>query len=105
LELRTALGVGTILADGLKQIEATAREKTPGTWIVAGGGWAPTQFSEKRLPTRAELDAVAPKHPVYVQYLRQAAVLNSAGLVAAGIDGKAPIPGAESSSVIRPAES
>src|SRR4030095_5836597 len=80
------------LADGLKQIEAAARDKPPGTWIVVGAGWAPTQFPENRLPTRAELDAVAPKHPVYVQYLRQAAVLNSAGLVAAGIDGKAADP-------------
>jgi predicted amidohydrolase YtcJ len=74
------------LADGLKQIEAAARNKPPGTWIVVGGGWAPGQFAEKRLPTRAELDDVAPKHPVYIQYLRQAAVLNSAGLAAAGID-------------------
>jgi predicted amidohydrolase YtcJ len=64
------------LADGLKQIEAAARNKPPGTWIVVGGGWVPGQFAEKRLPTRAELDAIAPKHPVYIQYLRQAAVLN-----------------------------
>jgi predicted amidohydrolase YtcJ len=80
------------LADGLKQIEVAAKTKPLGTWIVVGGGWAPTQFTEKRLPTRAELDAVAPKHPVYVQYLRQAAVVNSTGLVAAGIDGKAADP-------------
>jgi predicted amidohydrolase YtcJ len=80
------------LADGLKLIEAAAKDKPAGTWIVVGGGWAPTQFPEKRLPTRAELDAVAPKHPVYVQYLRQAAVLNSAGLAAAGIDSKAADP-------------
>jgi hypothetical protein len=74
------------LADGLKQIEAAARNKPPGTWIVVGGGWAPGQFAEKRMPTRAELDDVAPKHPVYIQHLRQAAVLNSAGLAAAGIN-------------------
>jgi predicted amidohydrolase YtcJ len=80
------------LADGLKQIEAAAKDKPVGTWIVVGGGWAPTQFPEKRLPTRAELDAVAPKHPVYIQYLRQAAVLNSAGLAAVGIDRKAADP-------------
>jgi predicted amidohydrolase YtcJ len=76
------------LADGLKRIEAAAKDNPAGRWIVVGGGWAPTQFPEKRLPTRAELDAVAPKHPVYVQYLRQAAVLNSAGLAAVGIDRK-----------------
>jgi predicted amidohydrolase YtcJ len=80
------------LAEGLKQIEATAKDKPVGTWIVVGGGWAPTQFPERRLPTRAEVDAVAPKHPVYVQYLRQAAVLNSAGLAAVGIDRKAADP-------------
>src|SRR6267142_3161133 len=80
------------LAEGLKQIEAAARNKAAGTWIVVGGGWAPSQFPEKRLPTRAELDAVAPKHPVYVQYLRQAAVLNSAGLAAAGINRQAADP-------------
>ncbi len=80
------------LADGLKQIEAAARNKAAGTWIVVGGGWAPGQFAEKRLPTRAELDAVAPTHPVYIQYLRQAAVLNSAGLAAAGIDRQAADP-------------
>ena len=74
------------LGEGLKQIEAAGRTKATGTWIVVGGGWAPSQFPEKRLPTRAELDAVAPKHPVYVQYLRQAAILNSAGLAAVGID-------------------
>ena len=80
------------LADGLKQIEVAARNKPAGTWIVVGGGWAPGQFAEKRLPTRAELDDVAPKHPVYIQYLRQAAVLNSAGLTAAGINSKAADP-------------
>ena len=73
------------LADGLKRIEAAARTKAAGIWIVVDGGWTPSQFPEKRLPTRAELDAVAPKHPVYVQYLRQAAILNSAGLAAVGI--------------------
>ena len=80
------------LAEGLKQIQAAAKDKPVGTWIVVGGGWAPAQFPERRLPTRAEVDAVAPKHPVYVQYLRQAAVLNSAGLAAVGIDRKAADP-------------
>ena len=80
------------LADGLQQISAAAKEKPPGSWIVIGGGWAPTQFPERRLPTRTELDAIAPKHPVYVQYLRQAAVLNSAALAAVGISRQTPNP-------------
>jgi predicted amidohydrolase YtcJ len=80
------------LGDGLKQIATTAKDKPPGSWIVVGGGWTPMQFPERRLPTRAELDAVAPKHPVYVQYLSQAAVLNSAALLAVGISRQTPNP-------------
>jgi predicted amidohydrolase YtcJ len=82
------------LADGLKQIASAAEGKPPGTWIVVAGGWAPAQFPERRLPTRAELDQVAPKHPVYVQYLRHAVVLNSAALDALGISRQTPeLPG------------
>ena len=73
------------LADGLRQIAAVVKSKKPGSWIVVGGGWVPTQFVEKRFPTRAELDAIAPNHPVYVQYLRQGALLNSAALTALDI--------------------
>jgi predicted amidohydrolase YtcJ len=73
------------LADGLQQIAAAAKTRAAGSWIVVGGGWVPTQFVERRFPTRAELDAFAPKHPVYVQYLRQGALLNSAALAALGI--------------------
>ena len=32
------------LADCLKRIEAASKDKPVGTWIVVGGGWAPTQF-------------------------------------------------------------
>ena len=74
-----------LLADGLRQIAAAVSAKPPGTWIVVGGGWVPTQFGERRFPTRAELDALAPKHPVYIQYLREGALLNSAALTALGI--------------------
>ena len=73
------------LADGLRQIATAAQSKKAGSWIVIGGGWVPTQFVERRFPTRAELDAIAPNHPVYVQYLRQGALLNSAALAALGI--------------------
>jgi len=80
------------LADGLKQIAAQAKAKPAGSWIVVGGGWVPTQFTERRFPTRADLDAVAPKHPVYVQYLREGALLNNAALTAAGITRHTPDP-------------
>jgi len=73
------------LAEAMKQVAAATKAKPAGNWIVVAGGWAPTQFAERRLPSRAELDQVAPDHPVYVQYLREAALLNSAALRAAGI--------------------
>ena len=80
------------LNDGLKQVESAAKSRPPGTWLVVAGGWVPTQFSERRFPSRAELDAIAPKHPVYIQYLNQGALLNSAALAAVGIAGASPDP-------------
>jgi predicted amidohydrolase YtcJ len=80
------------LTDGLRQIDAAAKARPPGSWIVVGGGWVPTQFAERRFPTRAEIDTIAPNHPVYIQYLRQGALLNSAGLAAAGITQGVPDP-------------
>ncbi len=80
------------LAEGLRQIAAAAKTKPAGAWIVVGGGWVPTQFAERRFPTRADLDQVAPKHPVYVQYLRQGALLNTAALAAVGISRQTPDP-------------
>ncbi|HEX7229671.1 MAG TPA: amidohydrolase [Candidatus Binatia bacterium] len=84
------------LADALKQVSAAAKTKPTGHWIVVAGGWAPTQFVERRFPSRAELDQIAPDHPVYVQYLREGALLNSAALRAAGIQpGTADPPGGQ----------
>ena len=80
------------LTDGVGQIAARAKSTPAGSWIVVGGGWVPTQFGERRFPTRAELDAIAPSHPVYVQYLRQGALLNSAALKTLGITAKSPDP-------------
>jgi hypothetical protein len=38
----------------------------PGEFITCIGGWNHTQFTENRRPTKAELDAAAPGHPVYL---------------------------------------
>jgi len=82
------------LVEAMKQVAAAAVSKPAGNWIVVAGGWAPTQFAERRFPSRAELDQVAPYHPVYIQYLREGALLNSAALRAAGIQpGTADPPG------------
>ena len=80
------------LADALNQIAGQAKAKPPGSWIVVGGGWVPTQFAERRFPARAELDTIAPAHPVYLQYLNDGALLNSAALAALKINPVSPDP-------------
>jgi predicted amidohydrolase YtcJ len=80
------------LNDGLRQIANAAKTQPAGSWIVVSGGWVPTQFTERRFPTREELDALAPNHPVYIQYLRQGALLNSAALRTLGITPKSADP-------------
>ena len=81
------------LTEGLKTIAKATQNQHSGSWIIVAGGWVPTQFVEQRFPTIAELDAIAPNHPVYLQYLGESALLNSAGLRAAGITAKTAEPG------------
>lgn len=64
------------LSEGLARITEAAAAAPDGTWLRVLGGWHPGQFSERRSPTRAELDAAAPRHPVYVQLLYEEALLN-----------------------------
>jgi predicted amidohydrolase YtcJ len=63
----TAIDVAFSLAELQAAIRAKTAALAPGEWITAVGRWAPTQFTEKRMPTLAELDAAAPNHPVYLQ--------------------------------------
>lgn len=74
------------LQECLSLIEAKSREVADGEWITVTGGWHSRQLNERRLPTRGELDSVAPHNPVYIQELYAKAVLNSAGLSACGWD-------------------
>ncbi len=74
------------VADGLKMIADQTAKTPPGTWIRVAGGWHETQLTgEKRMPTVAELDQVAPNHPVWMQRLYDRAILNTAGLKALGV--------------------
>lgn len=74
------------LADGLNMIRKQAQVTPPGQWIRVVGGWSSAQFAEKRLPTLAEINAVAPDVPVYVLHLYDRAWLNQAALRALNID-------------------
>jgi len=60
----TRLETAASIPDVQAAIAARAKSVPAGKFIAAMGGWNPAQFSEKRLPTLAELDAAAPNHPV-----------------------------------------
>jgi predicted amidohydrolase YtcJ len=76
----------------LEQIAEKARASKPGEWIRVLGGWHESQFAERRLPTSAELDQVAPDNPVWVQRLSTQAVLNRAAVTALGLTAQTPNP-------------
>jgi predicted amidohydrolase YtcJ len=61
----------------LATIADAAHTLPAGSWICAIGGWHQTQFEGGWMPTRTELDAVAPNHPVYVQSLYEVGVANT----------------------------
>ena len=71
-------------------IRRQAARSPDGTWI-----WTPrvfpTRIKERRFPTRAELDAAAPRHPVAVDGA-YALMLNTAAIRAAGIASTTPDP-------------
>ena len=62
------IGVPT-LKEALDKIRVAAKDQKPGSWIVVAGGWTEAQFAEKRRPTPAEVAALAPDNPVYIQHL------------------------------------
>jgi len=64
----------------------------PGEWIL-GQGWNESRWPEGRMPTRDDLDAVAPDHPVIIwRNDLHLAVVNSRGLEEAHITADTPNP-------------
>src|SRR5215218_987535 len=71
---------------------AKADELPDGRWILTTTGWTVRQLDEPGMLTLAELDAVAPENPVWVQgFGFQGVQVNTAALEAAGL--KAGMPG------------
>ncbi|MEA2275150.1 MAG: hypothetical protein QOC78_110 [Solirubrobacteraceae bacterium] len=64
------------------RVAAAVAERGPGVWVVGQGTFG------QRLPTKAELDRVAPDSPVVLRQSMHLLVANSAALRAAGIDGR-----------------
>lgn len=67
----TRLENATSIEEVVATIGARTSEVPEGEWITAIGGFHRNQFvpppGEPRFPTLAELDAVTPNHPVYIQ--------------------------------------
>jgi predicted amidohydrolase YtcJ len=80
------------LEEALGRIRAASRTMKPGSWLIVAGGWNVQQFEENRRPTQAELTAVAPNNPVYVQLGYGWAMLNPLAHKALGISNEADLP-------------
>ena len=87
-----------VVTFGIKNIEelkravrAKAEELGPDEWLQ-GGGWIESQFAEKRMPTRHDLDEAAPDVPVVLERIFSACVANSRALELAGITRDTPDP-------------
>ena len=61
-----AIETAFTIAEAQNAIRERAKGVPDGAFITAIGGLQPRQFAENRLPTLAELDAAAPRHPVYI---------------------------------------
>ncbi|MBP1986665.1 amidohydrolase [Halolamina salifodinae] len=78
--------------DVLAAVGDAADETPDGEWVQASWGWHESQLAEDRLPTRTELDGVAPDNPVFIPRGGHVAVLNSAAFDRVGIDEDTPDP-------------
>jgi len=64
----------------LEKIKEKVKTSKPGEWIVGAGGWGQV------LPTREQLDSVAPDNPVVLRESAHVQILNSDALEFVGID-------------------
>jgi len=80
------------IPEAMARIKAAAQRAKPGQWIIVAGGWTEQQFQEKRRPTQAELLAVAPDNPAYVQLFYSAALLTPAAFKALNIAADTDVP-------------
>ncbi|MEA2997618.1 MAG: hypothetical protein QOG74_3167, partial [Alphaproteobacteria bacterium] len=80
------------LADAMSMLKRQVAVTPPPQWVRVVGGFSEHQFAEKRLPTIAELNAVAPETPVFLLHLYDRAILNAAALRAVGYTKDTPNP-------------
>jgi len=86
------LGGTHSIAEIMQLVSDKAAAVGPGNWIT-GYGWSEDELLEGRKPTRADLDAAAPGHPVILTRAGgHSAVVSSTALDLAGIDATTPDP-------------
>lgn len=91
LNLRPERGIRAV-GDILALVAEAAQTLPPGQWIK-GRGYDHNELAERRHPTLAELDAVAPDHPVFLERTcGHMGVGNSAAMRLAGIGHNTPDP-------------
>jgi predicted amidohydrolase YtcJ len=89
---RLALAGARSLDDLRRGVAEKARELPPGRWIL-GQGWYENHWDVTLTPSRADLDDVAPHHPVALwRSDLHILVCNTMALRAAGIDSNTPDP-------------
>jgi predicted amidohydrolase YtcJ len=80
------------LADAMEMLRRQVAITPPPQWVRVVGGFTEHQFAERRLPTIAEINAVAPDTPVFLLHLYDRALLNGAALRAVGYTRETPEP-------------
>lgn len=73
------------IADVQKAIADRVKQTPAGQWIIASSGWHESLLAEGRLPTRYEMDAVAPDHPVFIPRGGHVVSVNSRALALANV--------------------
>lgn len=68
------------IAELLEAVRQAVAAAAPGQLLQSNSDWHEAQLQEVRMPTRAELDAVAPNHPLVLHRGGLTALLNSAAL-------------------------
>ena len=82
----------TSLSELRRRVAQKVSETPPGHWVL-GQGWNETCWPEQPIPTRADLDDIAPQHPVILwRSDMHLAVVNSQALRKAGITNDTPDP-------------
>jgi predicted amidohydrolase YtcJ len=91
-KLNIALHGATSIADVQKLVEAAVSKHRLGEWIL-GSGWDQSLWADEKVPTRLDLDKVAPNNPVFLEHISgHIAVANSAALKHAEIFADTPNP-------------